>query len=208
MLGEIGTEEVQGLAFLNGILGDQERHAYLGAKHLEADVNPMPSAFELINSPSHGLLVDSWMVFRDKIGWTTPAAKQLARILIDVQEGGRSLDLVAHSGGGAMFSEAIRVAYNATHEQFSNIHADFHGGANNIGVTNNIMRRAGVTHFGGIDGSGYRNNPFDAVPQVIGMNGLFHPTHFVGSLVISPRLFQDENRSPHTLPYMPPDQHP
>jgi hypothetical protein len=193
--------------FLNGILGgsagNPARAAYLGSKHLAPEFEPDVSNFVLIHNPSDGPLRDAWETFRDIVGVTTPAAKQLARILVDVQVDRRTLEIVAHSQGGAMLTSAIRYAHRQSNQSLTSIRASFHGGANNILVTNAVLARAGVARFGGVRGSGYRNHPFDLVPQVIGLNGVLNPVKLVGSLLMAPRLGQGEDRSPHTLPYVP-----
>ena len=45
----------------------------------------------------------------------------------------------------------------------------------------------------------YRDSPYDAVPNIIGLNG--SPLDIVKSIIASPLLFAGPEWSPHTMPY-------
>jgi hypothetical protein len=91
----------------------------------------------------------------------------------------------------------------------TNIRVSFHAGANNIWLTNRVLDRAGVARFGGVNAPGYRYNPHDVVPQVVGGNALLHPVDMLMSIWNTPKLFSgDEHLSPHTLPYQPDERLP
>jgi RHS repeat-associated protein len=208
-LGLVSSHEIDGAGFINGITGDTDRHANLGAKHLSADMSPMPSSFTLIDSPSAGLLGDVAKIGLTQMGVSRSVAKQLAGILLDVQHDAHHLDLVCHSGGCAELKAAIHYAFASTHESLTNIRASFHAGANNMWLTNRILDRAGIARFGGINAPGYRYNPHDMVPQIVGGNALLHPIDIMMSIWNAPKLFSgDEHLSPHTLPYRPDERLP
>ena len=49
---------------------------------------------------------------------------------------------------------------------------------------------------------GYRDSPYDLVPQIVGLRALTDPLNFVKSLVAAPCIFFcSAANSPHTLPY-------
>jgi hypothetical protein len=68
-----------------------------------------------------------------------------------------------------------------------------YGGATNIVTSRLIVNRAGATW------AGWTVNPFDAVPNIVGMNGLFAPHRFATSLIGAPLLFGSPSLSAHTM---------
>jgi len=170
-------------AYVNGILGTLGRHAELGGKHMPKGV----TEFTLFNNPSKGFFRDIWETTMDKLGFTSAPAMALAGVLQGVQASGQSVEWVAHSQGGAIFSEAMRYAGG----DLSANSVTFNAGANNHWVTNGIAADVGVQV------RGYYYSSWDAVPNVIGMNG--NPFSMLGSVLASPLLFTD-NHSPHTAP--------
>ncbi|MFN4291751.1 MAG: hypothetical protein ACK4E7_12860 [Permianibacter sp.] len=115
-------------------------------------------------------------------------------VLTATQASGRSVSWVAHSQGGIIFSEAVRVAGGS----LSNMRVSFHAGGNNRWVTNGILSRAGV----GLIGRGYHDHPFDPVPNIAGLNTA-NPFKIVGSILAVPFvIWGGPERSPHTLPNM------
>jgi hypothetical protein len=180
------------IAYVNGILGDLSRHITLAAGHIRERFGALPSAFTLFHNPSRGFLRDGLQTYADKLGFTSPEARMLGNILFNTHNAGHQVTWIAHSQGGAIFSEAMRYAgstLGAT--DLSNNSVIFHAGASNAWVTNGIARELGV-HVGGYFGS-----PADAVPQIVGMNG--NPFEIGYSLVNAWRLFI-ERISPHTYP--------
>jgi hypothetical protein len=76
----------------------------------------------------------------------------------------------------------------------SNHSVEFHGGANNIIVTNFIMSRAGVSV------KDYLNHPFYPVPNIAGMNTL-NPIKIAGSILqLHNVIWGSPEASPHTYP--------
>lgn len=170
-------------AYVNGITGTLQRHADLGGAHMPEGVRE----FTLFNNPSYGFFADLVESALDKLGLSSRPARQLADIMEKQTLAGRSVQWIAHSQGGAIFAEAMRIADTKLTGQS----VSFHAGANNRAVTNRIAREAGVTV------KGYFYSPLDLVPNVIGANG--NPITMLLSLIFSPTLWF-ERLSPHTKP--------
>ncbi len=179
-----------GFAAINGILNNTGRAMYLMATHVSDRFNA--ADFMLVHNPTEGIFRDLLESGRDKIGWTTDAAKQFADILADT--GPSTTSWLAHSQGGAIFSEAMR--YNLAHgvTDMSNIRVAFDSGANNRWFTDRYAKRAGVEVVG------YFDPPNDFVPQIVGMRALLRPDRFVRSILSFPTLFGPN--SPHTYAYL------
>lgn len=144
--------------------------------------------FDLVHIPTRGLVGDLWRAFRDKLGFTTDTANQVAAIVKDTPD----VHWYAHSYGGVAFTEAIRVlAKEGAVPRGESV--TYLAGANNHWVTNSIMRNAGVR----VDG--YHQSWWDAVPNVAGANSL-NPIQWVADIAASWTLFAGPNISPHTYP--------
>lgn len=184
---------------LNGIQNPPEYAPGLIGNHVNT-VNPNVGLYTLYYTPTDGFFSDGWKVYMDKLGFTTTDSLNFSAVLGDVQAGGRDVTWVAHSRGGVTFVEGAR-----------NIKGDlsrnwvlFHAGANNQIVTNTILAERGIT----LGDAWWKTNPnedirpyldsqFDAVPNIVGMNG--NPLQILGSVVASPLLFLGPVWSPHTL---------
>lgn len=116
-------------------------------------------------------------------------------MLKDVQQSDKSVNWVAHSQGGAIFSEAVRISG----QDLSNNSVVFHSGANNAIVTDYYLKQANMNQQKNLTQETYRNSPYDFVPNVIGLNG--NPLEMFVSTISIPALFSDPLTSPHTLPY-------
>jgi RHS repeat-associated protein len=173
-------------AFGNGILGTLQRHADLGKKHIDYARRSSVSEFTLVNNPSQGFLRDGLETFSDKLGTSSEQARFTAGLMRQVSDSGKNVTWVVHSQGGAVFSEAMRIAGGG----LSGNSVHFHAGANNRWVTNNIAGQVGVRV------NGYSYSAWDAVPNLIGLNG--SPISIAGSILASPLLFS--GRSPHSAP--------
>ncbi len=150
-------------------------------------VDSTVSSFTLYHNPTEGAWADFLENFRDKLGFTTPIARDFAGVLQGVQASGQEVRIVAYSQGGAILSEAARIAGGS----LSNITGvQCYGCANNEWVSGQIFARAGITNVN------YTSNFFDAVPNIVGLNG--NPARIVGSVLAAPWLFT--NSSPHTYP--------
>ncbi|SUS08797.1 conserved exported hypothetical protein [uncultured Defluviicoccus sp.] len=185
-------------AAVNGMLNDVGRAMHLMANHVQDRFGV--SSFMLAHNPTEGFMRDMWESTRDKVGWTTDAASQLAAILDGASE---DVSWVAHSQGGAIFAEALRYNLKRGVTDMSNIRVAFHAGANNRWVTDRYAARTGLQVVG------YFDAPNDAVPQVIGLRALLRPDRFLQSILSAPLLFRDGSRScqqfcsPHTNAYQP-----
>lgn len=116
--------------------------------------------FTLAYNPTRGPLADLWESFRDKLGFTTQVTREFSGVLQNIQNRGVSVKWVAHSQGGVIFSEAVRISSG----DLSRNSVAFHSGANNIVVTNSILRSHNVSTMG------YLNPRNDPVPNLAGMN--------------------------------------
>ncbi len=178
-------------AAINGMLNSPGYAAWLMGQHVEAELGNVDK-FTLFYNPTEGALRDGWESFKDKMGFTTDIAKQFSEVLQKTQASGRHVDWVAHSQGGIIYSEAVRVSGT----DLSNNSVAFHAGGNNQWVTNSIMEEAGVRVIG------YRDHPFDPVPNIAGFNTI-NPVKIIGSVLSFPAIiWGGPELSPHTLPYV------
>ena len=190
------THETQSVetdkAAINGMLNQPGYAAWLMSQHVEKEFGEGVDKFTLFYNPTKGAFADGLESLRDKLGFTTEVAKQFSEVLKQSQNSGRQVDWVAHSQGGIIFSEAVRVSQS----DLSNNSVAFHSGANNQWVTNSIMEGAGVRVIG------YRDHPFDPVPNIAGFNTL-NPVKLIGSVFALPFvIWGGPEQSPHTLPYV------
>ncbi len=171
-------------------------------RHVEAEPSSKTAnIYTLYYNPTEGFLKDGVETFKDKLGITTPVTQQFSQVLSDVQNNSsvKNVNWVAHSQGGAIFSEAVR--YNGG--DLSKNSVAFHAGANNQLVTNSILDKANINKQNDRYKTTYRDSPWDLVPNIIGLNTL-NPIKIVGSLLASPLLmWGGAEYSPHTLPYNP-----
>jgi hypothetical protein len=186
-------------AAVNGQSNNLTKATWLMAQHLEYQFGRVDE-YTLFHNPSIGTLGDTWESFRDKIGFTTPVTKVFAKTLEETQRSGNKTQWIAHSQGGAIFSEGVRYLLNGSSsyainklqlngirnpEKGSLLNAHsvaFHGNANNNLRTKPLMTRAGVNVLQP------QANDYDFVHNVIGMNTL-NPRKIVGSLVYINHLF-------------------
>jgi YD repeat-containing protein len=209
ILGRVAADKVAGALFVNGILNDRDRAAALSAYHIAAEMNlDAGDSYYVAHNPTRGAFADLWESLRDKIGWTTPAAQEIANLLTSASDAGRKISIVAHSQGGAMVTEGIRVAAAAYGKPLQGISVSYHSGANNQAATNRILDKAGVKLFGGLQATGYRSAPNDLVPQIVGFNWAPDPFKFFRSIFDSHLLLKSgttpaNTLSPHTFPYKP-----
>jgi RHS repeat-associated protein len=177
---------------INGITNELGRAMELMSIH--ANTRYSTNNFMLVWAPTGGMGHDIFAAGLDKFGATTDIARHVAELL----EENRTMSWVVHSGGGAIFAEAARVAVDSGYSM-SNTTIAFDSGANNRMVTNSILSRGGAHLFkiGRFDGYFDRNN--DAVPMIIGLRG--GPVDMMRSIWSFPKLFSTTpGVSPHTLP--------
>lgn len=129
---------------------------------------------------------------------TSSEANFLSQVLQNVQDKGKPVDWVAHSRGGAIFTQAA----NITPEDLSKNSILFHSGANNELVTGWILNNAGIKYGTGTLGNEqppYKNSDADLVPNIVGFNG--NPIQMFKSFFAIPDLSKGPLISPHTLPF-------
>jgi hypothetical protein len=183
---------------LNGIQNKPDYAPGLIGAHVNS-VNAGAGLYTLYYTPTRGFLMDGLLTFADKFGFTTSDARNFAKVLENVQASGREVSWVAHSRGGGTFTEGARVAQG----DLSNNWVVFHSGANNQWVTGGILGERGIRlgdpyNLKPDEVIVYHDSHFDAVPNIIGLNG--NPLQILASVVASPLLFLGPEWSPHTLP--------
>ncbi|WP_127347102.1 hypothetical protein [Pseudidiomarina mangrovi] len=185
-------EEKSGAGAVNGMLNTTGYAVTLMAKHLIENYGS--SNFMLAYNLTEGMWADLWESSQNKFGFTTAVVQQFSQIINNANAKGGG-NWVAHSQGGVIFAEAMRVNLKNGTSSLANIRVQFDAGANNRWVTNGYARQLGVAV------NGYRDHPFDLVPQIVGGRGLLNPFKLLGSLAMSPFLAAGPGLSPHTLPY-------
>ncbi|HHV47990.1 MAG TPA: hypothetical protein GXX56_03360, partial [Rhodocyclaceae bacterium] len=155
--------------------------------------------YTLFYNPTEGILSDGLETFRDKLSFLfgpSDVAKKLSGVLDTIQQDGKSVNWVAHSQGGAIFASAVDY-HGGT---LSSNSVAFHAGANNQLVTDFILKKAGMNLNDNREyKENYWNSPYDAVPNIIGLNTM-NPIKWVGSILFLPTLFMGPDKSQHTLP--------
>jgi len=168
--------------------------------------------FTLFHNPTTSFLGDTWESTRDKLGITNPMTKRFAKILEETQQYNGETKWVAHSQGGAIFAQAVHYLNKKNGVSLDGQTVYFQGHANNMLVTKPILKKAGVK----LHKEGYNNNPFDGVPQIIGLNAvtdllLSFGFGSIGRLLAAPLAIipglvpfsftGNPKISPHTRPY-------
>jgi hypothetical protein len=148
-------------------------------------------SFMLAHNPTEGFWRDIFETAQDKAGFTTAISQHFGEVLAGVDH---PMSWLAHSQGGEIFAEGARFALNHGSDSLSNNTVAFDSGANNKWATDRILTRGGIHLFG----KGYYDAPNDAVPQIVGLRGLSHPTNILRSIVDFPKLFGPD--SSHTPP--------
>lgn len=167
--------------------------------------------FTLFHNPTHNIFADTYESARDKLGFTTPVTKSFSKLLLKTQQQQHEVKWVAHSQGGAIFSQAVNVHNKNIGSSLNKHTVFFQASANNMMMTKTILNKAGVK----LHKDGYNNSPIDGVPQVIGLNALTDvlmkpsitslarlagsPLAFFPGMI--PMAFTSTNFSTHTMPY-------
>jgi hypothetical protein len=170
-----------GLTFLNGILNDLK-----GAeKNAFNIIGNVPDY--ILHNPSQGFMMDGLETFQDVFGNGSKGSRTVRSILQQASSDGYSIDLYAHSQGGAI----ARSAFAGT-GGIPGITVTFVGSP----VTQHSARMATGSSYGG-----FRANPNDFVPSGLGWNG--GASAWWSSFIAIPRLFSNTN-SPHSGYAYPP----
>jgi hypothetical protein len=159
--------------FVNGQANDLERAMTLGYQQLGK-----PSEFFLFHNPNHGFIADTVESALGKLTNTSSISGQLAEIL--ERQANNLTNITAHSQGSIIVSNALRQVSNSS--LTANTIVNFNGAAVGPNIFSRTVLRAGATQ------GFYQANPFDFVPNVIGMS-TFNPFKILGSIFMSPLLF-------------------
>jgi hypothetical protein len=183
------------VAGVNGILNETGYAPGLMGFHVNYET-PKADLYTLYYNPTEGFWSDGLETFSDKFGITTDVTKQFSKVLENVQQDGRQVNWVAHSQGGAIFSEAV----NFSGKELSWNGVVFHSGANNEWRTNQIFDKANINERVEGQTTKYWNSPADLVPNILGLNTL-NPFKIYSSILAAPLvILGSPMQSPHTLP--------
>jgi len=135
----------------------------------------------LLDNPTTGIFGDLIESAQDVLGSGTKISRQLQGILEQAQVDGFSVNIFAHSQGGAISASALgRMA------SMKGLSINLAGAAAN---RNTFVQL-------GIPIGAWKADPFDAVPMIFGRNG--NPLQMLGSAIASPLLFMGCQASPHS----------
>ena len=177
----VKTISRDGFAFLNGILNDLEG----AGKNAFKIIGNVPDF--IFHNSSQGFIMDGLETFQDVFGNGSKGSRTVRDILQQASSDGFSIELYAHSQGGAI----ARSAFAGT-GGIPGITVIFAGSP----VTQLSARMATGSSYGD-----FRTNPNDFVSNGLGWNG--GASAWWGSFKAIPRLFSDHN-SPHSGYAYPP----
>jgi hypothetical protein len=172
--------------FLNGIRNDAERAAILGADKVGKN------AFTLAHNPTYSILADTVETGLGKLTGHSSTGNHLAEILLRLDSKNSSLYL--HSQGAQIGMNGLQAVHRMG-RSVGGLAVRGYGGATNILTSRLIVNSVRATW------SGWTINPFDAVPNIVGLNALYAPHRFITSTLASPLLFASARLSPHTMQY-------
>jgi hypothetical protein len=200
VIGNSGDQVYTEKAGVNGMQNSPSYAPSLMGIHVE-DAYAVTSAYTLSYVPNNSFATDLLLSWGDKMslgGLTSSSeANFLSGVLQNVQDNGKPVDWVAHSRGGAIFTQAV----NITPGDLSANTILFHAGANNELVTKGILDKAGINYGIGTSDNRqppYKNSDADLVPNIVGFNG--SPIQIIKSIIGIPDLSKGPLVSPHTLP--------
>ena len=208
--GEV-TQISTGYAAVNGQSNNLNKATWLMGAHLDFEYGKSAmKEFTLFHNPSIGGFGDTWESLRDKLGFTTDVTRKFSKVLQESQKAGKEVKWIAHSQGGAIFSEGVRYFLNGNSSwailggfngafkekkevDLSNHKVAFHGNANNNMRSKLLFDRAGIEVIA------TRVNDYDFVGNILGFNTL-NPRKLVGSVVYANHVFSGSVvQSPHTM---------
>lgn len=198
-------------AAVNGQSNNLNKASWLMGAHLDFEYGKSNlKEFTLFHNPSIGGGGDTWESLRDKLGFTTEVTRKFSKILQNSQKEGKEIKWIAHSQGGAIFSEGVRYFLNGNSSwailggfngafkdkeevSLNNHKVAFHGNANNNMRSKLLFDRAGIEVVS------TRVNDYDFVGNILGFNTL-NPRKLIGSVVYSNHVFSGSvSQSPHTM---------
>jgi filamentous hemagglutinin len=167
------------------------------ATKAKAEDNPYQpiDRFTLSYAPTNGGVMDTAGTLVSKLGIDTAPIVALRGQMQAVTDSGEEVYWVAHSRGGVDY---VQAANGPGKQDLSGNFVVFHAGANTRLMTEPILDAAKIKLYN----DGYRDSPYDLVPQIVGLRALTNPLNFVKSVVVLPCVFFcSAANSPHTLPY-------
>jgi len=169
------VSEIQrsGAAFINGMKNTLDEARY-NASRIVGQTD-----FTLAFNPSRSFLQDGIEPLQDLIGNGSKASRQLRALLTNAADRGLTVELFAHSQGGAIAASVMSSG------AISGVTLNFVGAP----IAESVAR--GLPGF-----RSWQANSLDAVPMIFGRNGnLFQ---MAGALLSLPRLFMSCPHSPHS----------
>ena len=150
--------------------------------------------FTLSYAPTKGGVFDTLGTGLDKLGFDSQNVLALREQLMTIQSSGQSVFWVGHSRGAEEFKDA---AQGASGSLSMNL-VVFHAGANNQNATNSILVEKKIDIYN----DGYRDNPSDPVPQLVGGRWQQNPQNLLPAMANFYCVINcSVQNSPHTLPY-------
>lgn len=186
-------------AAVNGMQNPLQKAAWLMGTHLEvAHPETDIGDYTLFHNPTDGGSEDLFECLYDK--YLMPArshnAHHFAAVLHEAQRRGHRTHWVAHSQGAIIFSRGVSLAQKKYGGSLNCHSVSLHGVGCNLANVRRACTLAGITI------QQERNNPFDLVPNIAGMNNLSR-SGLARSLKFKGLVFgEDSLASPHTLPYL------
>jgi RHS repeat-associated protein len=169
--------------FVNGQLNDKK---YASANALK--MSPRNGSVDLFYNPTDGLIQDTTESAVMKFTGQSALGDQLA----DVLKNGNYTNLIGHSQGTLIISNALQKLTDEGYYFDNGLTITFYGAAANQNVTEALARSVGATFSMPV-----QDSFFDLVGNVIGGNTL-NPFRIVGSMLATPTLFMGQPISPHS----------
>ncbi len=188
-------------AAVNGMKNNLAKAAWLMGTHLDtayADDSKPVDSYTLFHNPTDGIGPDMFECAFDKQNLVECShnSQHLAAVLKEAQQRGHRTRWVAHSQGAIIFSAAVEFALRNYGMRLDCHSVCLHGVGCNMKQAELTCARAGIMI------ERVRNNPFDLVPNIFGLND-FSLSGLARSLKFRGLVFGDDPlASPHTLPYL------
>jgi RHS repeat-associated protein len=169
----VNTISKSGKASINGIKNPFD-DALINARNFTNSTD-----FTLLYNPSRSFLQDGLETFQDTFLGGSKVSRQLRGLLSDASQRGMSIELWAHSQGGAIVASVLK------HGVIEGLAVNFKGAP--------ILQSsvAGHSNF-----KSWEAHPKDFVPMVLGGNG--NLSQIIQSVIASPRLFMNGCSSYHS----------
>ncbi len=185
-------------AAVNGMNNDLIKAAWLMGTHLDAAYQGDGiKAYTLFHNPTDKSFLDiAECAFDKRLGRKSHNAQHLAAVLAQNNQQAKQVKWVAHSQGAIIFCAALEHYSIKYSGRLSTQELAIHGSGANLQRLKRMAEKAGMKV------NSIRNNPFDLVPNIAGVNDL-SPSSLARSFKFSGLVFDDNvGASPHTLPFL------